>query len=76
MKPSNNYEKISLEDLPDGLRFDVPGVNAGQIIEVAYGDRAEYRSENARGAPYKRVLDRSDNTVEYFRRVGPAFVKV
>ena len=62
------YVKIQESAVPAGLRFDVPAHCAGQIVEVAYGDRAECRAENSRGAPYMRVHDRSDRTTVYYRR--------
>lgn len=42
--------------LPDGIRFDIPPENAGQIVEVAYGEWD--------GVIYRRVHDRSDRTTE------------
>lgn len=64
---SFRYEPCNLSDIPDGVRFDVPRRNQGQIIEVAYGDFG--RSPNDNGDPWKRVVDRSDGSVQYYRRV-------
>ena len=46
--------------IPQGTRFDVPGVFAGQAIEVAYGGPMEQHTEHTEGAPWKRVTDKSE----------------
>ncbi len=60
------YIKIDMSEVPSGVRFDVPRHNQGQIVEIAYGgfDRAEHGN----GDPYKRVRDRSDGSIVYYRR--------
>ena len=62
------YTEIPATALPGDLRFDVPGHNQGQIVEVAYADYPTARSEACAGATYKRVTDRSDRSVTYYRR--------
>ncbi len=60
------YVRISESQIPEGVRFDVTGPNQGQIVEVAYGGFG--RAEHGQGDPYKRVTDKSDRTVAYFKR--------
>lgn len=67
-----NYTPITPNQVPDGLRFDVPRRNQGQIVEVAYGGPMSQRSEHDEGAPYKRVTDASEppsspDRVRYYR---------
>ncbi len=66
---TSKYVRIQASEVPAGVRFDVPAHNQGQIVEVAYGgfDRAEHGA----GDPYKRVTDRSDRSVAYYKRVSP-----
>ncbi len=63
------YTPIEESQVPAGVRFDVMRQNQGQIVEVAYGgfDRAEHGN----GDPYKRVTDRGDRSVAYYKRVSP-----
>lgn len=66
------YVPCTLADIPAEVRFDVPGHNQGQIVEVAYGTFSV--GEAGVGDPYQRVIDRSlgqdDPTrVSYYRRV-------
>ncbi len=63
---ASKYIRISESQIPEGVRFDVPGPNQGQIVEVAYGGFG--RAEHGDGDPYKRVTDRSDRSVEYYKR--------
>ncbi len=63
------YTKIEESQVPAGVRFDVPRHNQGQIVEVAYGGFD--RSEHGNGDPYKRVTDRSDRSVAFYKRVSP-----
>lgn len=60
------YVECSKDEIPEGVRFDVPRQNQGQIVEVAYGDFG--RAENGIGDPWKRVTDASDRSVTYYRR--------
>lgn len=69
------YQQVQANEVPEGIRFDVPARNQGQIIEVAYGDRMELKAENDAGAPWKRVTDTSlppshPERVTYYRRVA------
>ena len=68
---TTNYIEINEDQIPAGVRFDVPARNQGQIVEIAYGgyDRAEHDE----GDPYQRVIDKSEPVgtaarVRYFRR--------
>jgi hypothetical protein len=69
---SFRYEPCNLSDIPDGVTFDVPPRNQGQIVEVAYGDFG--RAPNDHGDPWKRVQDKSlpGWPVQYYRRVEVA----
>jgi hypothetical protein len=57
MPKTTKFIPCALDDIPAGVRFDVPGRNQGQIVEVAYGDRG--REEHDSGSPYRRTRDRS-----------------
>jgi len=62
---SHDYVPCTLDEIPEGVRFDVPGRNQGQIVEVAYGGFS--RGEHGAGDPYKRVVDRSEGpTPRYY----------
>jgi len=61
------YQPIKKSELPGGLRFDVPGQNQGQHIEVAYADYPAFKAEARRGSAYMRVHDLSDQTVAYLK---------
>lgn len=62
------YVQCNESDIPEWARFDVPGPNQGQTVEVAYAsDNRRYRGEADVGDAYKRVTDRSDGTVRYYR---------
>jgi hypothetical protein len=62
---SKRYIECRESDIPAGVRFDVPRRHQGQIVEVAFGgfDRAEHDH----GDPYKRITDRSDRSVNYYK---------
>lgn len=62
------YEEINPSLLPEGVRFDVPMRNQGQIVEIAYGGFS--RAEHGEGDPYMRVTNRSDNTISYYKLGG------
>jgi len=66
---SSKYTKCKKADVPGGVRFDIPLHCQGQIVEVEYGGFGRY--VHGDGAPYKRVTDRSDGTVEWFRLDEP-----
>lgn len=61
------YAPIPACDVPAGVRFDIPGRNQGQIVEVAYGGWG--RAEHGPGDPYRRTIDRSTGRVTYARRI-------
>ncbi len=67
VRASHVYVECSESDVPAGVRFDVPGSNQGQIVEVAYGAVGS-RYEAGEGDPWQRVTDRSDGKVTYYRR--------
>ena len=50
-----NYRQIAA---PDGVVFDVPRANQGQIVEVAYAGRLVWDNQTYR-EQYKRVTDMS-----------------
>lgn len=62
-----NYVPCSEADIPEGIRFDTPRSNQGQMVEVSYGTFG--RAEAGPGDPYERDIDHADGTVEYFRLV-------
>lgn len=64
----SRYVEIAREAVPEGLRWDVPRQNQGQIVEVAYADAPAEASEACFGSEYRRVRDRSDGRVTYHRR--------
>lgn len=51
------YRQISESDLPDGLRWDVSGRDAGQIVEVAYADYHAGAGPADCTARYRRTTD-------------------
>lgn len=63
-----------ISSAPVGVRFDIPALHQGQIIEVAYADdKPEPGESAARSARYKRVIDRSiapgrPGRVTYYQR--------
>lgn len=62
----NKYVEISEREIPEGVRFDVPARNSGQMIEVGYGTFG--RGEASSGDPFKRVTDRGiGGGVRYYR---------
>mgnify|MGYP001578250302 CR=1 FL=1 len=64
-KNMTKYQQVQKHEVPNAVRFDVPLRNQGQIIEIAYGGFG--RAEHDDGDPYKRVHDRSDGTITYYR---------
>jgi hypothetical protein len=63
----SQYVSISPGDAPTDGRWDVPPQNQGQIVEVAYHAKPKQGYESCDGEPYKRVVDRSDGSVAYYR---------
>ena len=61
---------VRIDSVPDGLRFDVPPQNQGQMVEIAYADERPHADEACHGSRYKRIHDRSDNTTAYYVRSG------
>ena len=62
---TTKYVKITADKIPDGVRFDVPQRNGGQIIEVAYGGFG--RAEHDEGDKFMRIHDRSDMSTTLIR---------
>ncbi len=58
------YVECAAQAVPPTIRFDVPGRNRGQFVEVAYGTFGKACAE--RGDPYMRITDRTTTT-------GPTF---
>lgn len=69
MAEKYTYERIDESKLPkEGLRFDTPGQNQGQIVECSYAAWPPDKWEACRGDMYMRVFDKSDRTTEYYIR--------
>lgn len=64
--PKYVYVECKESDIPSFVRWDVPARNQGQIVEVAYGAIGLAREADV-GDPYKRVVDRSDLHVAYYK---------
>lgn len=64
----SEYIQIKADEVPEGVRFDVNGRDAGQIVERAYGGFS--RAEHGYGDPYMRINDQSTRTVTYYRLGG------
>lgn len=62
------YLEIAAPELPANVRWDTPPQNQGQTIEVSYAHARPASDEACAGAPYKRVRDRSDQSVTYYRK--------
>lgn len=75
MATKYRYVRTTADKIPEGVRFDTPRQNQGQIVEVQYGTHSRY--EAGPGDPWKKVVDRSLGIgelgrVEYFRLVTDA----
>lgn len=66
MNSKPKYVQCDQADIPEGITFHVLRRDQGQIIEVAWGDYG--RAEHGPGDPYKRITDRSNRSVRYYRR--------
>ncbi len=69
------YVPCDESDVPKNVCFDVPGANQGQTVEVAYGcygTPGRARGEADIGDPFKRVTDRSDGSVRYYKLASRA----
>ena len=75
MHANANYRPIDTARIPATVRWDVPRRNQGQIVEVAYSDARPGRSEGGEGDLYRRIIDGSDGSVSYARRIGPRWVE-
>lgn len=74
---TTEYAPCSRDEIPDSTRWDVPRANQGQIVEVAFANASpRERSEACNGDMYKRVTDRSDNSVRYYCRVQWCYIIV
>lgn len=63
---AGKYVTCDERDVPGTVRFDVPGRNQGQTVEVAYGGWD--RGEHDRGDPYRRTIDRSVGPTPVYAR--------
>lgn len=66
-----SYKEVS--EVPDGLRWDVPPQNGGQIVEVAYAHARSAKEPACHGSAWQRVTDQSFPTghaerVKYYRK--------
>lgn len=70
------YIECDIYDLPEGVRFDTPRANQGQIITTSYGTFGLAEADH--GDPYMSIYDASDHTTTYYRRsdVAPATLDV
>jgi hypothetical protein len=60
------YRDVPAGDVPAGLQWNVPRFHQGQIVEVAYAHAYPGRRDEAdEGARWRRVIDRSDNSIWY-----------
>lgn len=65
---AREWVEIDQNELPAGLRWDIPRKNQGQIVEVSYADRHTGAGGAAEWhADFKRVADRSDGSIDYYR---------
>ena len=70
-KRAVRYMQVDPKSIPAGVRFDIPGRNGGQMIEVAYGDFS--RSEHGWGDRWRRVRNLSvGSDTRYYRLVDAA----
>ena len=53
-------------EVPEGVRFDTPGRNQGQIVEVGFGTFG--RAEAGSIDPYMNVTDHSDGSSRTYKR--------
>lgn len=63
------FVRCEESEIPD-VRWDTPRRHQGQIVEVSYASWPRSSREADVLDPYKRVIDHSDGTVEYYRRVA------
>jgi hypothetical protein len=59
------YVECQESDIPSDVRWDTPRRNAGQIVEIMYGDFG--RTPADVGSPYKARIDHSDGSRSYYR---------
>lgn len=59
---------LRCSNVPDGLRFDVPGRFQGQIVEYSFADATPGRGEADVGSAWKMTTDWSDRAVRYAQR--------
>lgn len=70
MSATEAYAPCRAEEIPAGVRFDVPRRNQGQMIEIAYGGFG--RAEHGPGDEYMRRRDLSNGEVSFFRAARPS----
>jgi hypothetical protein len=71
---NTTYQIISESLVPDGLTWDIPRQNQGQMVKVSYGNYG--RGSPDVGSLYRCTIDRSvgAGAAVYARRVGPEWV--
>lgn len=68
---TTEYRRVTERDVPTNLIWVTPRRNQGQIVEVSFsngipaGRRVNYEADD--GDPWMRSVDRSDNTVRFYR---------
>jgi hypothetical protein len=62
------YLRCDASNVPDGLRFNVPGRFQGQIVEYAFADAITRRGEAGVGSAWKMTTDWSNRSVRYGQR--------
>ncbi len=72
---TTTYIPCTLDDIPAGVRWMTPRHLQGQIVEVSYACPTGDMSEACKGDAYRRIIDRSDQSIEYARRDDVAPVK-
>jgi hypothetical protein len=68
-----NYYKIPETEVPEGVRWDVPRQNQGQIVTASYADWPWSQCEACHGARYQKVYDAGDQSLAFHRRDGDYF---
>lgn len=63
------YERIAIDEVPEGLHWDTPRKFQGQMILREYGDHGLTGLEQ--GAPYMRISD--NGQVRYYIKVQDSY---
>lgn len=62
------FQAVHPDLVPRYLRWDIPGANQGQIVEVAYADDPSHPDPAGRTSAWQRVTDHSDRSVSFYHR--------